>query len=70
MFGEMDPWLVNSCYLLAAFILVIGIIFIKASANKKKKEKHEPAINYKLHIRANGVKNPDICNPQFSTYFR
>lgn len=40
MFGEMDPWLVNTCYLLAAFILVIGIIFIKASANKKKKEKH------------------------------
>ena len=40
MFAEMDPWLVNLCFLLAAIILILGIIFIKYGANKKKKDKH------------------------------
>ena len=36
----MDPWLVNLCFLLAAVILVLGIVFIKCGKNKKKVEKH------------------------------
>lgn len=40
MFGEMEPWLVNICFFLAAVILILGIIFIKYGANKKKKDKH------------------------------
>ena len=35
----MNPWLVNSCFLLAAFIFVLSIIFIKYGSNKKK-DKH------------------------------
>lgn len=40
MFGEMEPWLVNVCFFLAAIVLILGIIFIKYGTNKKKKDKH------------------------------
>lgn len=40
MFGEMEPWLVNLCFFLAAIVLILGIIFIKYGTNKKKKDKH------------------------------
>lgn len=40
MFEEMEPWLVNVCFFLAAIVLILGIIFIKYGTNKKKKDKH------------------------------
>ena len=39
MFGEMDPWLVNLNFLIAAIALILGIVFINYGSNKKKKDK-------------------------------
>ena len=40
MFPEMDVWLVNTGFLVAIFVFIMGFIFIKCGSNKKKKDKH------------------------------